>query len=537
MMVFIKRGSIAWLLAFACCKTPVVEPEKPIPAGLGTEILFPLNKPQFPGYSGDFILNKLEDGSARGKLQLKGLKSGFRYFGKISRTNSDNANVVTDYADLGEYRPDQTFSEKHLKIEYRNKPINFDSLLEMEAVIRILELDPAVGFPREVLRGDFGSNLLLPEEKRILISESGQSGLNGILTFRQRKNGDFFCFGSISGLSGSDQLTFSYFKGSPDGNFERTKPALGQISADNSGNFSFSFPEWIAEGLNGLDTLEGFIGFELPGQSQDSLNLKAIASFGGNLPTGNKREFFIYSVSDSSILARIEFFETGQAGSPLRMKFEARPSFNYANQYFSLHRGTCLDPADTIISARIPSNGKFSLRQIPDGNGGLLRFSTIENWNAHVRLAENDPLGESNLSGSTDIGINEVLSEDMVTAYLNEQNPSFNISGFLNFKQRKNGNLLAYFQLSSTQSGVENNLIIRAGPKPAAIFDTTASICRIATFNGINPGFYKGFSKPVKPNGTPFTLVQLQEAINENAYLEYSFFDSGDFQVISRGNF
>ena len=529
--------SIAWLLAFACCKTPVIEPEKPGTGVQGTEILFPLNKPQFPGYAGDFLLSKLSDGTASGKLQLQGLKPGMRYFGKISRTSLSNPNAVIDFADLGECGTEKTSSVRHLKTDYRNQPVKFDSLLEMEAIIRVLELDPAGGFPKEVLRGDFGSNLLLPEEKNIQVSEAGQSGFNGSLTFRQRKNGNLLFSGNIAGLSGSDQLILSFFRGSPDGTFQRIKPALGQISAENAGSFSFSFPASGDGGLNGLDTLQGFIGFELPGHSEDSLDLKAIANFGGNTPTGNKQAYPVYSSLDSAVIASVELVEIGQPGSPLRMKFQFKPPFNNANQYLSLHRGTGLDPADTILSVKIPANGKFELKQIPDGNGGLLRFNSIDSWNAHIRLAENDPMGESNLSGSTDIGANEVLRDDSVTAYLTEQNPSFNITGYLIFRKRKNGDLLSYFRLSSTQSGVENNLLIRTGPKPTAIYDTTASICRIATFNGINPGLYKGFSKPAKPNGIPFTRSELQQAINDNAYLEYSFSDSGDFQVISRGTF
>jgi hypothetical protein len=123
-----------------------------------------------------------------------------------------------------------------------------------------------------------------------------------------------------------------------------------------------------------------------------------------------------------------------------------------------------------------------------------------------------------------------------MVSYLNELNPSFNYGGSILFRKRLNGNVLACFRLSSTQSGVENNIIIRTGPKPTAIFDTTARVCRVAVFNGINPGFYKGFSKPVKSNGQPFTWTELQQAKTENNYLEYSFSDSGDFQVISRGD-
>jgi hypothetical protein len=330
-------------------------------------------------------------------------------------------------------------------------------------------------------------------------------------------------------------LILNFFRGNPNAYYQRTKPALGQISAESAGNFSMGFQETLP-GLNALDTLKGFIGFEIPGYKEDSLNLRAIANFGGNVATGNKRQYAVYSKTDSSVIGTLELFEVGQTGSPLHLKFQTAPGYSATNQYFSLHRGTWLDPADTLLSLRMPESGKFELNQIPNGNGGLLRFNEIDVWNSHIRLALNDPLGESNISAVADLGANEILLTETVTSHLSEINPSFNIGGFIIFRPRKNGQVFSFFQLESTQSGVENNLIIRNGPKPAAIYDTTAASCRVATFNGINPGLYKGFSKPLKTNGNPLTWTELQQAKTENSYLEYSFSDSGDFQVISRGN-
>ncbi len=518
------------LLAIHACKTPVIEPEIALPPGTGTVVVYPLKTTSFPGFSGEFQMEKLSDGSASGKLILKGFDPAKRYFGKISRTEASSA-AVSDFADLHELDAGG-MSFAHLKKDYSNKPLQYDSLRNLEGVVRVLEFNPEGGSTREVLRGDFGSSVILDEVKIFQISDASQSGFNGSITFKKRINGNILFTGNLNGLSGTNQLELSFFRGSPNGTNYRVRK-LGQISSVNASEFNINFPENLP-GLNAFDTLNGFIAFEEVGHSPDSTDFKALTLFGGNVATGNRIEYPLYSASDSSVLAMVEFAEFGQSGSPVRMKFTALSGQNLSNLFLSLHRGLWLDQADKILSIRIPSSGKFEKSNIPDGSGNLLTFNDISAWNAHFRLAE-DSLG-SNLNGIADIGANEVIRTDSMVSYLNELNPSFNYEGSILFRKRLNGNVLACFRLSSTQSGVENNLIIRTGPKPTALFDTTARVCRVAVFNGINPGFYKGFSKPVKSNGQPFTWTELQQAKTENNYLEYSFSDSGDFQVISRGD-
>jgi hypothetical protein len=524
--------TLSVLIGFASCKAPLIEPEKSIPAASGFEITYPLNQPQFPGFSGDFTLKKLVDGTAEGKLKLGGLNSGNRYFGKISITSTSNPNLTRDFADLGEIMPGSSTLSKHLQFNYLNQPIPFDSLILLEGVIRILELSPTGGFSKEVLRGDFGSNLILEDEKAIPVSGFTGQAIGGNLIFRQRKNGQFLVSGNLSGLSPTQTLELTYFKGSSGSKFER-KEKIGQISADNS----FSFPIIIhAKNLADLDTLKGFIGFEIPGHSADSANFVAIANFGGNVASGNKQSYPIYNVADSTIAGTVAFAEFGPVGTALRLIFKAAPGFMTANAYLSIHRGTTLDAADTLLSVKIPPSGEFEIIDLKNENGLPLRFPDLSQWNAHIRIADNDPLGESNLMARADIGANEVLAGDTLMSYLNEQNPSFNIGGMLIFRKRKNGQVISFFQLGSTQSGVENQILIRMGPKPAAIYDTTTSTFRVARFNGINPGLYKGISALMKKNGQPVAWPELMQAKAEDNYLEYSFSDSGDFQVICRGN-
>jgi len=149
------------LLALHACKTPVIEPEPSLPPGTGSVQVYPLDKTSFPGFSGEFRMEKLSDGSASGILKLMGFDPSRRYFGKLSRIEGTQ---IIDVADLHELDAGG-ISLAHLTKDYANKPLTFDSLLILPGVVRVLEFDPEGGSAREVLRGDFGSNLILGGEK------------------------------------------------------------------------------------------------------------------------------------------------------------------------------------------------------------------------------------------------------------------------------------------------------------------------------------------------------------------------------------
>ncbi len=524
-------GLCVYLLS--SCKTQIFEPEKGPGSVSSGYIEFPLDQPLKPGYSGKFLLAPNPDGSSSGKLELQGLDKEKRYFGKISSTNSSNPNLVLDIADLHEISAQSGKSEMLINRNYQNEFLRYDSLLAEEAIIRILEVNPNGGLPTEVLRGDFGSNLILDGSKNVNILPVMESGISGNFDVKKRKNGRWLLDGSLQGLSGQLSLKIAFYRGNPNGEF-RKELDLGQVSADGAGKFRLNFPLSLSS-FSDLDTLNGFIGLKDASLPADSFQFKAIANFGGNSPTGNFKIYTLYSPADSSEVASLEFVEYGQAGSPVRLKIQFNPAADYAGKFLSLHRKTWLDPSDTISSMAIPANGKLEVQKVPNGSGGWLRFQDIATWNANARLAE-DPTGEGNVSGIADLGGNEVLSSDSLRAQLNESNPGFGINASILFRPRKNGGVISFFTLNNTQSGVENNLLIRLGPKPSNFTDTTLATHRIARINGVNPGQFKGSSNLQEMDGGSGTWSDLLMRKESGAYLEGNFSDGGDFYILCRGN-
>ena len=518
------------LLALHACKTPVIEPEPSLPPATGSVQVYPLDETSFPGFSGEFRMEKLSDGSASGTLKLMGFNPARRYFGKLSRIEGTE---VIDVADLHELDAGG-ISLAHLKKDYANKPLTFDSLLILPGVVRVLEFNPEGGSAREVLRGDFGSNLILGGEKAFTLETVNSDQLSGSLSFRKRQNNSLLFLGNVAGLASTDVWALSYFRGNPAGQ-RRFIGKLGQISSESAGNFSINFPGDYP-GLEALDTLRGFIGFHVPGGNPDTASLGAIVRFGG-VKISFERSYNLYRTEDSSVVGKIKLQEIGGAGN-LSLQFEASiPPSPDVEQYLSLHMGNSLGSPDKILAIKIPQNGKIFLHEVSYGSlqSGFVTAANLDQWNVHARIA-GDTSGSLNEKGIADLGANEVLRTDSLASSLTEFNPQFNIGGSLIFRKRRNGDALGFVKLSNTVSGVENTILIRNGPKPASINDTTASVLRVAAFPGINPGEFKRTFNLSKLNGDICKWDEFLQVKAQSAYLEYSFSDSGDFIIISRGD-
>jgi len=329
-------------------------------------------------------------------------------------------------------------------------------------------------------------------------------------------------------------LELSYFRGNPAGQRKYIRK-LGEVYIDSAGNFSFDFPGDYP-GLEALDTLRGFIGFHPKDKPNNTDSLFAVVRFGG-IKISFERSYNLYRTEDSSVVGKIKLQEIGGAGN-LSLQFEASiPPSPDVEQYLSVNRGNSLGSADTILSLKIPLDGKIFLPQVHYGTlqGSFVTAANLDQWNAHARIA-GDVSGSDNVKGRADLGANEVLKTDSLVSSFTEFNPQFNIGGSLIFRKRRNGDALSFIKVSNTVSGIENAILIRNGPKPASINDTTASVLRVAVFQGINPGEFKRTFNLSKLNGDICKWDELLQAKSQSAYLEYSFSDTGDFVIISRGD-
>jgi hypothetical protein len=521
------------ILLFQGCKIKEFEANLlPSDPGLASK-KYLLEFPSKAGFGGEVTFSKLEDGTCLVNFQLQGVSSESRYFAKLTTSNAADFVNNSDLADLGEISGRTGSGKYWLKKNYKSKPIMFDSILIMDAKVRILELDPSTLSPKEVLRGDIGSNTLLEGSKSFPFSAFNNSGISGQVEIRQRQNGKFFISTTLSGLESGSSLPVSFFKGSYEtGNFEKVR-YLGNYSSGQEKAF-YSYDGWSGN-LSLLDTLVGFMGMEAQNSTADSLRLVSICNFGGNTTSGREKSYSIIGETDSSIIGKLSFFEVG---SKLRMRFQPINIPTGNQWFFSLNKGNTFASADSFFYVSISSSQNLELSNIPKGNGSLLSFDDLSTWNAHARITEP---GFSNQIGKADLGANEVLLNDSLAGLLSEINPvSQSFSGQVFFRPRLNGQVICFYKLTGSVGFAQNNLIVRAAPKPGSfnLSDTTSTSIRIASFLGGTPGPVSGTSELLSPQNEPISWNFLKQKKSEGAYFEYNFSDEGYIQeIFSRGDF
>lgn len=530
---FIRIVSIACCVAILSCNRSSFE-DLPIPSDPGiASKTYPLDRPRVAGFSGDFTIQKLNDGTARALIRINGCKAGFRYFGKISASNASDDNNIKDIADLNEISSGSGTSTTWIEKDYNNIRLLYDSLLVADAMVRILELDTKTSQLYEVLRGDIGSNTLLPDSAVFSFKEVNASGINGEVVIRQRLNGNFIAVSKFTGLDFSRSMELSFYNGNyASSNFSK----LNKISSinENISEYSFGIP-WCKGSIQLFDTLKGFLGIEEAG---DVPVMQSVCNFGGNKSTGNQYRYFLYNPTDSSIAGNILFEEIGAAGSPLQLTYFSSGPNDGVNRYISFHRGTTLDPTDSIFVRKVSNVGATVFQNVDDGSGGYITFQKLFQWNTNARIVE-DPLGFSNVSGSADLGQNEVLSTDSIVRSLNMPSPSYpTYGGTLIFRPRKNGNVIIHIRLNESFAGIENNIEIKSGPMPPDFnpYASNGSLFKV-TFNGTSVGQAVKESINFRTGaGLPAVWSDVKSASGQGNFVEHNFPDDYIYPL-SRGLF
>lgn len=499
--------------------------------GISTKT-YPLEFPSKAGYGGSITFSKAEDGTSLVSFQLAGLQANSRYFGKLSVSNAADFANSADLADLGEISGSTGTGKYWLKKNYKNKALLFDSLLVMDAKVRILEIDPAILSPKEVLRGDIGSNALLEGKKSFTFQSLNASGISGQTEVRQRINGKFFLTSTLGGIESGQSLPVSFFRGIYEtGDFKKVD-YLGNYSAGQEKAY-YSYAGWVGN-LGLLDTLIGFLGVEAQNSTADSIRLVSICNFGGNQSSGRTKTYSLFKESDSSLIANLNFYEVG---SKLRMKFQPVDIPGGNQLYLSLNRNNALSSPDSFFYKPISPGQILEFSNVGNGSGGILNFDDLSTWNAHARITEQ---GFSNEIGKADLGANEILLTDSIIGNLSEPNPIGGFTGKVIFRPRVNNRVVCYYFLSGSEGFVQNNLVVRDGPKPANFnpLEVTPISIRIATFTGGVPGPLKGISNAANAQNEAIDWNLIKGKKTDGSYLEYHFEDSGEIQqIFSRGNF
>jgi len=491
-----------------------------------SKIEFPLLYQSKVNVTGKIVLEKLNDGTIRTNIQLEGLDKSQRYFGKISSSNSADFGSKNDIADLGEINTATGGKLSWIRLDYNNNAILYDSLIEADAMVRILELNPLSGAISEVLRGDIGSNLLVEGVKTFYLLSVDGSNTSGVISLRQRKNGKVVAFTTVNGLSVQSNVAINLFKGDYEsGSFSKLQSLNNYSGGQKQVNSNVGF---FDGNFNGLDTMKGFIGVESELSRLDSIKLIAVANLGGNLSSGNTKVIPIYSQSDSSLIAKLIFEEIGITGGDLKMTFKPIQISSNKNFFLSFHKGTTIDPDDSIRSYPIASNKDFALLNPKLINGGTLKYSDINSLNANIRITET---GFSNLIGSADIGINEILNEDSIQVLIDQTSSSYpGFTAFAKFKSRRSGEIFCSFILNNSYAGEDHSISIVRGdlpdpdvsePKVDSINFTTGNFLVAGQPGGQNT--FKGKVNMKTKNLGPALWLDLKNTFSTNGFLEYSF--------------
>lgn len=496
---------------------------------------YPLSYALKDGMSGLFVIEKHSDGTVLAELQVKGMDSGKRYFGKISKSNASDASAVSDIADLGEIDPVTGICKSWVKLNYQNNQILFDSLIQANAMVRVVEvqLNTNNNKASEVLRGDIGSNVLTADSSSFLFKQLESSGVEGKLNVRQRENGVFLLTATIQGLEQSQSLPLNYYKGDyATGSFvkvaEITKYSVGTTS------ITFGFP-WLEGDISVFDTARGFLALESDTAQPGNLVILSLCNFGGNTVSGNQKKYFLFNPTDSSLAGSLLFQEIGASGSPLRLTYQSLKPDDGLNRYLSLHVGTTLDPTDSIFVRKVSNTTPSVFQNIPDGSGGYLTFEKLQQWNVNARLVED--LSFSNLSGSADIGQNEIEPADSIVRSLSLSNPDLpSYTGTLIFRPRKNGKVLVHIRLTESYAGIENSIVIKDGPVSSDFTPYQDGLAQFKiSFNGTSVGqSVKETHKLLNGNGQEATWNSLKSFTGLGNYMEHNFTDEYVYPL-SRG--
>jgi hypothetical protein len=517
---------LAGFTALAGCQVQEIPQPLPVVAGPIQSERYLLSIALQPGFSGTLELGRVAGQDVQSTLTLSGMIPGRRYFGRLSRSNAADFSPPVDFADLGETGSGGIVTIR-LPKDYVNQPILFDSLINSNTFVRILESEPGKGGFREVLRGDIGSNVLKSETLTFGFNPGpGAPDAGGTMQIVQRKNLNCLLALNPSGLPAGQNLKLNLFRGVYEtGSFERVA-TLGTFLTSSTEVQRYPLP-YKPGSLNFFDTLQGFVALE-----NDSQKL-AVASFGGNRVTGSPLEFKLVGPADSALRAKVVFEALGSGA--IRMKF-LPVDIPAGNEplYLGLHRNTVFDNPDTLQTWIIPRTGSTFFQNIRPETG-IRRLEDIRDLDACFRVSE-DRFNANNPVANGDIGQNEVELSFLEKAALNIP-VSEGFGGSLLFRKRRNQEVLFFYKLSNSQGFIENRLVIRQGPRPSSTLpsDTTQTLFRLAVFPGANGGPVNGSSNLQKPDGSRVLWSDLLLKKSEGAYPEHFFDDSGDFYLLSRG--
>lgn len=456
---------------------------------------YSLNELAVPGISGSVIFKERMNGFTLATIQLENTPEGGEHPAHIhANSAAEGGGIVVSFTPV-----DGTtgMSETTIRELDNGQPLTYNQILDLDGYVNVHLSQNQIS--TIVAQGDIGANELTGMSKMYPLNELAVPGIDGSITFEQRKNG--FSLATIS------------LNNTPEGGVH---PAhIHANSAVEGGGILVSFTP--VDGTTGMSkttirsldsgepltyeqilAMDGYVNVHL------SLNqigvIVAQGDIGGNELSGEMKMYSLNELAVPGIDGTVTFERRMNGFSLATIQLNNTPDGGIHPAH--IHANSAAEGGGILVSFN-PVDGttgmsKTNLRALDSGTPLMYAdLLTIDGYvNVHLSTAQ---IGVIVAQG--DIGGNELTG--MTTSYELGELAVPGISGTVTFSERQNGFTLATIQLENTPEG---------GMHPAHIHANSAAEGGgiIVSFNPVDGD--TGMSKTTLralDNGTALTYADL----------------------------
>ncbi|MDN3687352.1 CHRD domain-containing protein [Cyclobacterium jeungdonense] len=432
---------------------------------------YSLNELAVPGISGSITFKERMNGFTLATIQLENTPEGGTHPAHIhANSAAEGGGIIVSFTPV-----DGTtgMSQTTIRALNNGQPLMYDQILELDGYVNVHLSMNQLG--TIVAQGDIGANELTGVSKMYPLNELAVPGIDGSITFEERKNG--FSLATIM------------LNNTPDGGIH---PAhIHANSAAEGGGILVSFNP--VDGTSGMSKttirsqdsgelltyeqimeMDGYVNVHL------SLNqlgvIVAQGDIGGNELTGVMKMYSLNERAVPGIDGSITFEERMNGFTLATIQLNNTPDGGIHPAH--IHANSAAEGGGIIVSFN-PVDGssgmsKTTIRGLDDGTPLMYEdLLTIDGYvNVHLSINQ---LGVIVAQG--DIGGNELTG--MTSSYDLGELAVPGISGTITFSERQNGFTLATIQLENTPDG---------GIHPAHIHANSAATGGgiIVSFNPVN---------------------------------------------------
>ena len=427
--------------------------------------------------SGTATVVENEDGTATVNLKLNGTSSGSYPAHIHANSAAESGDILIDLNAV-----DGTSGESTTIITAQNdgSAISFAQLLELDAYINVHQ--SASDLETIVAQADIGNNELSGESTQYELSSVADASISGTATLYQR-------------ISGASLLEIE-LEGTPDDGVHPAHIHLnsaaegGDIAISLSAVAGASGKSWThieSDDEGNAITYEELLEFDGYINVHKSANelgvLVAQGDIGGNVLTGESKEYALHSVLVPTINGTATIHQRLSGAALLELELEGTP--NDGDHPAHIHANTAAEGGDIAItlSAVAGDSGTSWTHIEADDAGAAITYEQLLEFdgyiNVHKSIAELDVLVAQGDIGQNELTGNEV-SYDLAAV------SDATIFGTATFSERVNKETLVTLELVGTTAGEIHPAHIHSGAVADAPGDILVSLSNLIGDTGVS---------------------------------------------------